>query len=73
MFKKYHTVTILDSKWKPILTNVKLTVIPRANEYIYLNNQYYQVMNIIHTIDKKQGIFIVIGEIVRPDNHMIVA
>ena len=72
MFKKYYTVTILDSKWNPVLTNVKLTVIPRANEYIYLNNQYHQVMNIIHTIDKKQGVFIVIDEIVKPDNQMVI-
>lgn len=62
MFKTKYKVSILDSKWQPIEIKLKLRVIPRRDEYIYLNNQYYQVLNVIHKLNEKQDIFIVINE-----------
>ena len=62
MFKTKYKVSILDSKWQPIEIKLKLSVIPRRDEYIYLNNQYYQVLNVVHKLNDKQDIFIVINE-----------
>lgn len=70
MFKKYHSVTMLDSKWNPIAYNIKLEVIPRINEFVYMDNQYYQVVNVIHQIEKIKipNIFVIINKIELSDN-----
>lgn len=69
MFKTKYTVSILNSKWEPIKIKLKLQVIPRRDEYIYLNGQYYQVLNVVHQFNTKQEIFIVINEaFVSPEN-----
>ena len=62
MFKTKYTVSILNSKWEPIEIKLKLQVIPRMDEYIYLNGQYYQVLNVIHQLKNKHEIFVVINE-----------
>ncbi len=56
MFKRKYTITLLSSKWIPIKTNIKLMVIPRKDEFIYLDNQYYEVLNVIHNINNKKDI-----------------
>jgi hypothetical protein len=62
MFKTKYKVSFLNSKWEPIEIKLKLQVIPRMDEYIYLNGQYYQVLNIIHQFNSKHEIFVVINE-----------
>lgn len=59
---KRHSVTILDRNWKVIKNKVKLRVIPRYGEYIYIeeNEQYYKVLNIIHYLNNKRGVFIIV-------------
>ena len=63
-----YTVSILNSKWHPIKRNVDMAIIPRRDEYIYLNEQYYQVLNVVHTINEKQDIFIIVNEVVNNIN-----
>jgi hypothetical protein len=63
MFKTKYKVTLLNVKWDIIKKDVKLSVIPRKDEYIYLNNQYYEVLNIIHDINNKENILLVINEL----------
>jgi hypothetical protein len=41
---------------------LNLTVIPRRDEYVYVNEQYYQVLNVVHKLNEKQDIFIVLVE-----------
>jgi len=62
MFKTKYKVSILNSKWEPIEIKLKLSVIPRRDEYVYLNDQYYQVLNVVHKLNEKQDIFIVIND-----------
>jgi RNAse (barnase) inhibitor barstar len=50
MFNKKYKVTILDSKWDVLKNEVYLDVIPRKEEYIFMNDQYYCVLNVIHMI-----------------------
>lgn len=63
MFKRKYTVTLLNSKWEIVKINVNFTIIPRKDEYIYLDEQYYEVVNIVHMLNKKQDIFVIISEV----------
>jgi hypothetical protein len=63
-----YTVSILTSKWQPIKRNVEMVIIPRRDEYIYLNKQYYQVLNVIHTLNEKQDIFVIVEEVSNNSN-----
>lgn len=60
MFRTKYTISILDSKWNPIKRNIKLKVIPRKDELIFLNKEYHEVINVIHTMNNIQDIFIII-------------
>jgi hypothetical protein len=43
-------------------------IIPRRDEYIYLNEQYYEVLNVVHTLNEKQDIFVIVNEMVKNIN-----
>lgn len=62
MFSKKYTVTLLNSKWEIVKSNVKLILIPKKDEYIFMDNKYYDVLNVIHTIGKEHKILIIVGE-----------
>ena len=63
MFKRKYTVTLLNSKWEVVKRNVNFTFIPRKDEYVYLDEQYYEVVNVVHMLNKKQDIFVIINEV----------
>jgi len=63
MFKTKYTVSILNSKWIPLKMDLKLNVVPRSDELIFMDNQYYKVLNIVHMLNEKQGIFVIINEL----------
>ena len=69
MFKMKYTISLLDSKWNPIKTNLKLQNIPRIGEFLFLD-QYYEVLHVIHTLDGKHNIFIVIQQLVVQPNKI---
>lgn len=60
-----YTVTILNSKWFPIKRNVEMFIIPRRDEYIYMDEQYYEVLNIVHMLNEIQDIFVIVNENVK--------
>lgn len=62
MFRKKYTVSLLDSKWLPIKRNVKMEFIPKTDEYVWLDNKYFIVINIVHSITDKYEIFIIVEE-----------
>ncbi len=62
MFSKKYTVTLLNSKWEIVKSNVKLILIPKKDEYVFMDNKYYDVLNVIHTIGKEHKILIIVGE-----------
>ena len=62
MFKKKYTISMLDSKWIPLKRNVKMSIIPRRDEYIWIDEKYFIVLNIVHSITNKQEVFIVVEE-----------
>jgi len=61
-FSKKYTVTFLNSKWEIVKSKIKLNVIPQKGEYVYMNNRYYDVLNLIHSIDNQHNIHIVVEE-----------
>lgn len=60
-----YTVSILNSKWFPIKRNVEMIIIPRRDEYIYMNEQYYEVINVVHMLNEKQDIFVIVNEMTK--------
>jgi len=63
-----YTVSILTSKWHPIKRNVEMIIIPRRDEYIYMDEQYYEVLNVVHMLNEKQDIFVIVNEMVKNIN-----
>ncbi len=61
-----YTVSILNSKWYPLKRNVEMVIIPRKDEFIFMDNQYYEVLNIVHMVNEKQDIFVIVNELVKP-------
>jgi hypothetical protein len=60
-----YTVSILNSKWNPLKRNVEMIIIPRRDEYIYMNEQYYEVINVVHMLNEKQDIFVIVNEMTK--------
>jgi len=60
LFLKY-SVSVLNLKWEPICSIIKVKHIPRSGELIYLTDGiYYRVINVVHNIGEKQGIFLLV-------------
>jgi hypothetical protein len=62
MFRTKYKVTLIDSKWNVVKNNVKVSVLPRRDEYVFFDGLYYLVLNVVHTLDSQQGIFVIINE-----------
>jgi hypothetical protein len=62
MFRTKYKVTLIDSKWNVVKNNMKLSVLPRRDEYVFFDGLYFLVLNVVHTLDGKQGVFIIINE-----------
>ena len=62
MFNKKFLVSVLNSDWVVIKANLRLKHLPRIEEYLFFNEKYYRVINLIHLLDKSQHIFIIIDE-----------
>ena len=62
MFRTKYTISILNSKWVPLKRNLKLNVIPRCDELIYMHDQYFTILKVIHMLNTSQDIFIIIDE-----------
>jgi len=62
MFKSKYKVILIDSKWSVVKNNIKLSVLPRRDEYVFFDGLYYLVLNVVHVLDGKQGVFVIINE-----------
>lgn len=59
-FRKY-SVSILNEKWEPLFPIIKIKHLPRHGELLYLSDKnYYRVINLVHNINNKQGVFILV-------------
>jgi len=71
MFKRKYNVSFIDSKWQSIKRNLDLEIIPRIDELLFFDGEYFKVLNVIHQfITKKQEIFIVIEKLTA-DNQVV--
>ena len=62
IFKTKYTISLIDSKWTPLKRNIKFTVLPRKDEFVYFESKYYVVLNVIHTLNDIQHIFVIVEE-----------
>lgn len=62
MFRKKYIVTILDSKWNIVKNRMVFNTLPRSGEYIYFDNVYYEVINIVHSMETKHNIFLIVNK-----------
>lgn len=62
MFKKKYKVSVLDSKWEIIKNSLVLEIIPRINEYLWLHDKYYLVIGVVHSIQEKNAVFLIVEE-----------
>jgi hypothetical protein len=60
-FNRY-SVSILDSSWNMMIPKARVEHVPRIDELIYLESDdtYYQVKAVVHNINKKQGVFVIV-------------
>ncbi len=63
MFSRKYNITLIDSKWNPIKNTIKFIAIPRRDEFIYLVDRYYQVINVVHNMNKKHNVIVIIEEV----------
>jgi hypothetical protein len=56
--KKY--ITIINPKWEIVKANVKCDYLPRKDEYIFIDENYYEVLNVVHKLDKKNTVLVVV-------------
>ncbi len=39
-----------------------MDIVPQRDEYIYMDDKYYNVLNVVHSMGKKHNILVVIDE-----------
>lgn len=61
-FTPKYTISLLNSKWSTIERNLKMTIVPRKDEFVYLGDKYYRVITVVHTNNKFQDIFVIVEE-----------
>lgn len=61
-FSNNYSVSVLDENWEVIIPILKLKHLPRNGELLYIKKfeDYFTVLNVIHNIEKKHGIFIIV-------------
>jgi hypothetical protein len=62
MFTRKYTISLLDTNWQVIKRNLKMTVIPRKDEYIWFSSKYYLITNIVHTLNPNEEVILVVEE-----------
>ena len=61
-FSKKYTITFINSKWEIVKSGVKMDVIPQRDEYIYMDDKYHSVLNVVHSMGEKHNILVIIDE-----------
>ncbi len=67
-----YSVTILERNWMVLKSNVSLISLPRISEYIYLNDKYYQVINVVHDLTKNNKRLVIVDEVTAPEIKKII-
>jgi len=71
MFKRKYSVTILNESWKTLRSDLKVSIIPRTGELVYLEEfaKYFIVIKVIHYLNKKHGIFLIIDDYIESEKN----
>lgn len=62
--KSKHTVTLLNDNWEIIKDKIHLSSIPKKDELIYIDDikTYYRIISVIHRLQPKHNIILVLKE-----------
>ena len=71
MFNKKYTIDLITSKWDRVKSNIKFDSVPNIDEFIYVDNQYFKIVNVIHSISKKHNIVEVTSNNLSSDNQIV--
>jgi|688.fasta_scaffold464945_2 hypothetical protein len=75
LFKQKYTISFVDSKWNPIKRHIKMFTVPRADELIHYEGEYYTVINIVYTLNKTKEVLVILEktitkkEVKTPENE----
>jgi hypothetical protein len=61
-FSEKYTITFINSKWEIVKSDIKMKIVPQRDEYIYMDDKYYDVLNVVHSLGKKHNILVIIDE-----------
>jgi hypothetical protein len=62
MFRRKYNVSLLTSKWDVIKRNVKMEIIPNKSDFIWIDDIYYRVEEIVHSISNKHEVFLIVSK-----------
>ena len=64
MFNKKCKVSFINTNWEFIKQNVVLDILPNRDELIYIEEfgKYFEVINVVHKLNSKHNIFVIIKE-----------
>lgn len=66
-FIRKYSISLLNEKWETIIGNIRLRSLPRKGEFVYWEKDgetiYYEVLNLVHYLNGKQGIFLLVKRI----------
>lgn len=61
-FNKKVKYTVLNKDWTVLFDNLAFKIEPRENELIFDGSIYYKVLNLVHDVDLKKNIIIVVEQ-----------
>ena len=63
-FTRY-SVSMIDESWTMVAPKLSFKYLPRVGEAVYLPEEkcYFQVLNVVYYMDKKQGIFLIVKKV----------
>jgi hypothetical protein len=71
MFSRKYSMTIMDENWDVLKNNLKFSFLPQKDDFIFLEefNEYFTVINTVHYINKKHGIFLIVKKFSQKKLH----
>ena len=63
MFNKKLKINLLSTNWELLKSNLSVNSVPTKDEYLYLEGSYFEVVNVVHSLDKKHSIFVIVKNI----------
>lgn len=67
MFFRKKYITLINPKWEIVKANVKYDHLPKKDEFIFIDENYYEVLNVIHKLDDNNTTLVVVQKMKKND------